>query len=56
VHIKSLVRLLTASLCVPSGAQHRAANMKETQMIRDAITWALMCAIAIGLIMVGFNL
>jgi hypothetical protein len=46
----------TASLCVPTGAQHRAANMKETQMIREAITWALMSAFAIGLIMVGFNL
>jgi hypothetical protein len=30
--------------------------MKETQMIREAITWALMSAFAIGLIMVGFNL
>jgi hypothetical protein len=28
----------------------------ETQMIRDAITWAAGCAFAIGLIMVAFNL
>jgi hypothetical protein len=30
--------------------------MKETQMIREAITWAIMGAIAIGLIMVAFDL
>jgi hypothetical protein len=50
-----MARLSAITILTPSGSP-RADREGETQMIREAITWAIMCAIAIGLIMVGFDL
>jgi hypothetical protein len=50
-----MARLSAIMTLTPSGSP-RVDREREPQMIREAITWALMGAFAIGLIMVGFNL